>query len=313
MEILEVSYNEYAEVIRAPYHVFGSADFNYLNRNKCDEVFFILFRDGKYRLGIIGGIRDKAFVSPISAPFGGYSFISDDIRLQYIEEATKLLENWAVRKQFTSISMTLPPSIYGSSFIAKQFNCLWRQGFNVAESDLNYSFQLEDLNDTYLDRIWYNARKNLRISTNSGLEYIKCISQKEKELAYDIIRKNRESRGYPLRMTWEQVSDTIQIINADFFLINNIDHTPIASAIIFHVSESVVQVIYWGDLPGHTESKPMNFLSFKVFEYYKSEGKRVVDIGPSTEHSLPNYGLCEFKEGIGCRIDPKYMLIKKLD
>jgi hypothetical protein len=312
MEVFEVSAKEYAEVIKTPYHVFGSAPFNNLNKDKCEEVFYLLFREGKYRLGIIGGYREKTFFSPISAPFGGYSFVSEDIRLQYLEEATRLLEEWAVRKEFFSISMTLPPSIYDSGFLSKQLNCLWRQGFEISEIDLNYSFDLGGFDDRYIERIWYNARKNLRISINAGLKFTKCKTDEEKEMAYEVIRKNREGHGYPLRMSWQQVIDTSKIIEAEFFLVYNEEQIPIASAVVFHISETVVQVIYWGDLQGYSELKPMNFISYKVFEYYKSSGKKVVDIGPSTEHSLPNYGLCEFKEGIGCQIDPKYTLIKKL-
>jgi hypothetical protein len=56
MEILEVSPGEYAEVIDEPNHVFASAAFNNLNADKCDEMFYLLFRDGKYRLGLIGEI-----------------------------------------------------------------------------------------------------------------------------------------------------------------------------------------------------------------------------------------------------------------
>jgi lipid II:glycine glycyltransferase (peptidoglycan interpeptide bridge formation enzyme) len=113
-------------------------------------------------------------------------------------------------------------------------------------------------------------------------------------------------------MSWEQVKSTVRLIKADFFIVYSEKQLPLASAIVFQISKAVVQVIYWGDLQGYSELKPMNFISYKVFEYYKSSGKKVVDIGPSTEHSMPNYGLCEFKEGIGCRIDPKFTMIKKL-
>lgn len=313
MEILEVSPKEYAETIKTPYHVFGSAAFNVLNSNKCAGVFYLLFREGKFRLGIIGGIRDNVFYSPFSAPFGGYSFISGDIRIQYIEEAIRLLKNWAIEKRFSSISITLPPAVYDSNFITKQINCLWRQGFTISEADLNYSFELEYFDDDYQEQIWYNARKNLRISFNAGLQFRKCTTDDEKLLTYNIISKNRESRGHPLRMSWQQVNDTMLIIQSDFFLVYNGNPSPVASAIVFHVNASSVRVIYWGDLPGYPEMKLMNFLSFKVFEYYKTSGKKIVELGISTENSVPNYGLCEFKEGIGCRIDPQFTFIQKLN
>lgn len=312
MEILEVGVNEYAEVIKTPYLVFGSAAFNDLNRNKCDEVFYLLFREGKYRLGLVGGLRNNSFHSPFSAPFGSYSFLSGDIRLQYIEEAIRLLKNWAIEKRFSSISITIPPGVYDNNFIAKQINCFWREGFIISEVDLNYSFELEYFDNNYPDHIWHNARKNLRISLKAGLQFRHCTTGNEKKVVYDIISSNRESRGHPLHMSWEQITDTVPVIPADFFLVYTHESAPVASAIVFHVSESCVRVIYWGDLQGYPELKLMNFLAFKVFEYYKSYGIKIVELGISTEHSVPNYGLCEFKEGIGCRIDPQFTFIQKL-
>ena len=35
-------------------------------------------------------------------------------------------------------------------------------------------------------------------------------------------------------------------------------------------------------------------------------------IGPSTESSIPNYGLCEFKESIGCEINQKFTFSKEI-
>jgi hypothetical protein len=312
MEILEVDVKGYTDFIISPYHAFGGASFNDLNKHKCDKVFYLLFKNGKYRLGIIGGIRDGIFYSPYSAPFGGFSYISEDIRIQNLEGAVELLEFWAKEKGFSSIKIILPPPIYEGSFIAKQVNCLWRAGFRISGVDLNYSYDLNIFDDNYPEFIWYNARKNLRISLNSGLQFKVCYSEDEKKLAYDIISKNRESRGFPLRMLWQQVYDTVQIISADFFLVTNDKQTPVASAIVFHVSSTIVQVVYWGDIQGYSEIKPMNYLSYKVFEHFKSIGMKAVDIGPSSENSVPNYGLCEFKEGIGCKIDLKYTFTKDL-
>jgi len=57
----------------------------------------------------------------------------------------------------------------------------------------------------------------------------------------------------------------------------------------------------------------MNFLSFNVFNYYKDLGIEIIDIGHSTEDSIPNNGLCEFKESIGCSIGILYEFYKKFD
>jgi hypothetical protein len=57
----------------------------------------------------------------------------------------------------------------------------------------------------------------------------------------------------------------------------------------------------------------MNFLSYKIFEYYQSTGIPYIDIGHSTVDSVPNNGLCEFKESIGCSLGLLYEYYKKLN
>ena len=107
-------------------------------------------------------------------------------------------------------------------------------------------------------------------------------------------------------MTWDQIQETVKVIKADFFIVQQAAGKAIAAAMVFHVAEKIVQVVYWGDLPDFAHLKTMNFLSYKVFEYYKSKEIRIIDIGPSTENSIPNFGLCEFKESIGCDITSKF-------
>ena len=51
------------------------------------------------------------------------------------------------------------------------------------------------------------------------------------------------------------------------------------------------------------------FSGYKPIKYYHSKGLKILDIGPSTENGIPNYGLCEFKENIGCTASLKYTFI----
>jgi hypothetical protein len=312
MEIVEAGHGEYAKVIPGPYHIFGSAAFNQVNEDKAESVHYLLFKDGKYRLGIIGGIRNNHFVSPFSAPFGGFSFLHPDIRISYIDEALQLLTGWAAAKKLAAIKITLPPGIYQESFVAKQVNSLYRNGFAIEKTDLNYAYNLHHFDENYAASIWYNARKNLKIALAGNFSFRLCETVDEKETAYHIIQQNREARGFPLRMTWQQVQLSASVIPADFFLVSNSKVKPVAAAVVFHLKPGVVQVIYWGDLPEYAAHKTMNFLSFKVFEYYRQLKMDIIDIGPSTENSVPNYGLCEFKESIGCDISCKFSFTKPI-
>ena len=146
-----------------------------------------------------------------------------------------------------------------------------------------------------MEHIWHNARKNLKIAIDNQLAFKKCNTDDEKYLAYQIIEKNRSAKGFPLKMTWEQILETTKIIESDFFLLSDQENIPIASSIIFKSNSNIMQVIYWGDIPEYSNLKAMNYLAFKISEYYKKSPIHYIDIGPSTNNSIPNFGLCEFQ------------------
>ena len=89
-------------------------------------------------------------------------------------------------------------------------------------------------------------------------------------------------------MSWEQVQETIRITEHDIFLLNK-KGKDVAAAIVFCVNKDVYQVIYWGDIDGYSEERPMNLLAENVYEFYQQKGIQVLDIGPSTENGVPNY------------------------
>jgi hypothetical protein len=314
MEIIELDYLEFDKIFSTPNFIFGTGVFCNMNIYKVDSVHYLAFKKKKYRVGIIVGITNNIIKSPFSAPFGGFVYLNQEFGISYFEEAIRCLVLWSKNKGLNKIEITLPPGIYGESVLSKQINALFNMGFDFSQVDLNHVIELKLLNDSDFYKksiISYNARKNLRIAFESGLSFIACSEDNQKKLAYSIIKKNRNSKGFPLRMSWDQVYSTSKIVESDFFLVETVDNISIASALVFHINNEVVQVIYWGDLSEYSNSKPMNFLAYHIFEFYKKMGKKFVDIGPSTENSIPNYGLCDFKESIGCETQPKFAFVKK--
>jgi lipid II:glycine glycyltransferase (peptidoglycan interpeptide bridge formation enzyme) len=313
MEIVELDYLEFGKIFSTPNFIFGSGVFCNLNRDKVDSLHYLAFKNKKYRMGITIGIKNNIARSPFSAPFGGFVVVTEDVGILYFEEAVSCLIDWSKNMGIIRIEITLPSRIYGESVFSKQTNALFTQGFTYSKVELNHVYDLKLFNaDDYIRNISYNGRRNLRIAFESGLRFIYCLEEYQKKLTYSIVKENRNAKGFPLRMTWDQISGTSRYIKSDFFLVESDDKTPIASAVVFQINNEVFQVIYWGDLPDYSALKPMNFLAYNIFEFYMKKGMKFVDIGPSTENSIPNYGLCEFKESIGCTVVNKSTFSKEL-
>lgn len=302
MYIREVSAEEYKGCLARHPHIYNTTGFAELNRQKVAHVRYLLFEDTKTRFGIILGEKDTAFFSPFSAPFGGFSPIKNQ-RLEYLDEAVAELKEYG-RTHGKRIVITLPPSLYDPRLTTHTINVLSRRA-TLRHVEINYHFDLS-LMERYDEIIERNAKKNLKRAMNEDFEFRHIGTDDPKGMAeaYDIIRRNREEHGYPLRMTLEDVMKTTRLIPADFFILSH-EGTGAAAAQVFQTAEDIYQVIYWGDIRRYSDLRPMNRLVYHVFDFYNKKGAHILDIGPSTEGGVPNYGLCNFKESIGCGASTK--------
>ena len=303
MKITELSSEEYDRLYK-PQHVFNSVRFAELNREKADDIRYLSFDDTKHRFGMVLGRRGDRLLSPFSAPFGGFT-TNGTQHLACMEEAVQLLIDYA-KERGLKLCITLQPLVYDETQLSKWVGVMARK-MRVEHVDLNYHVDLTRI-PRYEDFIDRSARKNLHHALKENFRLTKLNSGCREQVAraYDIIRRNREERGFPLRMTLEQVWQTVSnVVRADFFVLEH-DGNDVAAAQVFHVAEGVAQVVYWGDIREFSALRPMNRLTYSLFLHYHDEGLHILDIGPSTENGIPNYGLCDFKENIGCSVTLKY-------
>lgn len=305
MQIKEVSLEEYAGLPLKHAHVFNSVDFSRLNAHKADRLHCLVFEEeGKCKYGITLGEREGWLLSPFSAPFGGFSH-GKSVHLESLDAAAEALVYYAKDKE-KRLRVVLPPLFYEQHFLSETVNVLSRHA-TLSYIDINYHFPIQHFSD-YENHIARNARKNLRHAEDCNFEFVAVWRGDRDGLrqAYEVIRRNREEHGYALRMSLDDVEKTVNLIDADFFLLRH-EGENVAAAQVFRVAEGIAQVIYWGDLRAYSALRPMNMLAYRVFEHYSRQGLQVLDIGPSTEHGTPNYGLCDFKTGIGCVASPKFV------
>jgi len=233
-----------------------------------------------------------------------------DCKAKIIDNAILILNEWIINKRYLKVIIGLPPLHFNNQFQTRLINGLRNNSFKIQQLNVNHHFQIPSgrFEDSYSKMLQSNAKKNLKNSFKNELKFIQLEKQDFKR-AYNIIAINRAVKQKPLKMSLEQIMEITSLTKVDSFVVMN-QNQDVASAIVFHLSKEVVQVIYWGDNPSFSEMRSMNFLSFELFKYYKSAGIRTVDVGISTENSIPNYGLCEFKESIGCEISLKYLMSK---
>ena len=294
--------------------IFNSPQFNHLDKYKADEVKYLLFNaKGKNKFAFCIGVRGNEVYAPFSAPCSTVVPLHNKYSLESLESAIVAFDDWQKKLGYNKVRLILPPDFYNYKVVTAMQNILLRYGYSIMCHDINYALNLEQLSRCeYSAGLPNNGRKNLRIALESNLQFFKCQDINDKEEAYNIIKINRQRRGFPLRMTWEQVSETIKIVNHDMFIVKK-DGIGIASALVYQVTEDICSVVYWGDIEGVSTVKPINFLAYQLIQYYTKKGIKILDIGISTEDGIPNYGLCDFKESIGCFLSSKIIFTEYND
>ena len=314
IEAREITHDQYGCLFNrhalTPYDTTG---FNLLNRLRADGgVRFLEFDNdkGEPLCGIIAGVRDRVLMCPYSAPFASPTWLATPT-LALATAVAGALVRYA-HQQNAGVNLFMPPSLYGSADTrAKWQMALRAAGLTEAYADINYHFDTSLLPvDRNLEALMgHHARAYIRRARRRGLA---CSVCDDPARAYDIIRRNREERGYPLRMSFSQVQHTIsECVKADWFIVGSEQAGDCAAALVYRLTDDTAQVIYWGDIPGLSGGEhSMLVLAEGVFAHYAASGVRYVDIGPASEEGIANAGLCNFKEIIGCTatLKPRYVL-----
>jgi hypothetical protein len=277
-------------------HVFKKKEFIELNRQKCSELHYLDFGGVSIILGEKGG----EFYSHFSAPFGGFSSLQKNPSLEAMENACEKLYEW-IKGKNKKCHITLPPLFYYESFISKCTSAMQRGGFKIEYGDLNYHFDL-----TEQIKMQHNAKNAWNIANRNNLHLILANNNDSMQTAHCIIANNRKERGYPPHLSLEEFCETAKAtnINLDCFLAYA-NKEPIAAALVFTIEPKRAFVVLWGDNREKKVLHPMNFLAISMAEHYKSLDYLSLDLGPSSKNGIPNYGLCSFKESLGCKLTLK--------
>ncbi|MCC6242222.1 MAG: hypothetical protein IT353_05245 [Gemmatimonadaceae bacterium] len=303
MVVDEVDAEEFRATIPTPFSVFDSVAFSQLNAARAERIAFLVFRDRRPRFGLVVGEQRGVLKAPFSAPFACISAVFADEKTAPYAALGQSLAAYARHRSMDRVRLTLPPNVYDEHHLSAVHNSLFLAAFQPTVVDLNFHYALDRFSESYEATLDIKARQKLRAALRSGLSFEQTT---DLDLTYRIIQDNRAAKGYPLRMTLDGVRETSRVVAVDCFVVRDANHTPVASALLYHVRSSIVQLIYWGNVPDSDGLRPMNFLAFHLLAHYKSMGFTLLDFGPASENGIPNVGLCDFKRSIGCTASSKF-------
>jgi len=234
-------------------------------------------------------------VSPLRAPFGSYQFVSTikPVTLyKFLEFTLARLHEQGVN-EFT---ITNPPAAYLPGMIDLLTTFLLNNEFEVCEAEVGTFLRV---NEDFRDGLSRRESRCLRKAERAGLKF-RVVPTHELEAIYTFVLACRTERGYDLSIDWETLRKTVETF-PDRFLLFGVMHDSIlaAASIAINVGNGVLVNFHPAHPRDYDHLSPVVMLLDGMINYGRENGYRLLDLGTSAIDGEPNFGLLDFKLGVG--------------
>ncbi len=252
-------------------------------------------------------INGARAVSPLRAPFGSYQFASlmRPVTLyNFVEFTLARLHDQGIDE----LEITNPPTAYlpGMSDLLSTF--LINQGFEISTAEAGAVFEVKNdfrkgLND------W--ERRRIGQAEKAGLVY-RLVPMDDLESVYSFILACRTERGYDLSIDWETLRKTVEAFPERFILFGVMHQSVMAAAAIaINVGNGVLVNFHSAHPRDYDHLSPVVMLLAGMVNYGRENGYRLLDLGTSAVEGKPNFGLLDFKMGVGATVTSKFTFRKR--
>lgn len=234
--------------------------------------------------------------SPARGTFAGLSF---DVDLKFRDLFTFFegVESALLAKGAKSLEVLPAPQAHDASSFAKQVYLLRLFGFETIQCDLNQSLEID--NRSLSERMSYGNLKRLRKCNREGL-VARQLPQSALPQVYETLAINRASKGNSMSMTLAQLQEMVDTLPENVLLFGCPNGGQLAAAALcLRLSPYVLYVFYWGDRPEYASHSPVVAIADSIYHYGREHGYKILDVGTSTIDRELNFGLLEFKRGLG--------------
>jgi len=266
--------------------------------------FSALGSDGAMLASLTLASSGEVWSSPITGAFGGVAVAGDRAPDAAVFEIAEVATGWLASEGAARAVVRLAPDAFDDPAAAALENALFRNGWRLDQADINYHLPVT-APEVFLRRLSETKQKEIRRLRRSGAVF-RALPLGKGLRAYEVIAENRAARGFPMTMGWAQVQAlAVALPERVTFWTAERDEAILAGAICLQITPSYAYVFYWGEASAFRKESPVLLLAEGLIADHHRRGFAILDLGTSTDQSVPNPGLIAFKEGLGCRASGK--------
>jgi hypothetical protein len=240
-------------------------------------------------------LENEVAYSPLRMSFGGIAS-SADLSYADTEQLVDFLISFCKNQKIKTLRIASYPFSYAPDVSAMTTHIFLQKGFCITRYELTHFLILEG---SFESRLHHSARRRLKKCRKHKFNF-ELWNNPNLRFVYDFIAQNRQRKNYPVSMSFESFQKTLTSFPENylvFVLKNKAEIIALTVAVI--INRDILYNFYPADKEEYLSYSPMIMLLEGVYHFAQKQGFRLLDLGISTENSLPNYGLIRFKENLG--------------
>lgn len=274
------------------------------------KEIWVLFAEGKEGIAIMISLflENSAVYSPLRMSFGGI-IAKDDLEYIHIEYFVDFVLSFCKEQKAEFLQITGYPFSYAPNLSNLVTQIFLQKGFQITKSELTHFLTVEN---TFESKLHLSALRRLKKSKKNGFVF-ELWEKPNLEFVYEFVSNNRKRKGYPVSMNFESFAKTLQTFPEQYltFVLKNKQEI-IALTVAVVINRRILYNFYPADKEQYLQYSPTIMLLEGVFNFAQQQGFQILDLGISTDNSLPNYGLIRFKENLGCQSALKLSFVSYL-
>lgn len=257
--------------------------------------FYILNNKLKVCEGIFHlSIYENIGYSALKAPFGSID-VSSSISTHVLDEYFDFILNWCLTYGLQAIKIRHYPHCYDQEGSVLIQNSLFNKGFEIINTDVGQYINI--LPDT--PAFSRSARIKMNKCKRAGFMF-KVLEKSHLKEAYFLLKACKDRKSYPTNIGLEDLEKSFLKFPDRYLIFGVMDNRILISAsICVVINNSILYDFSHGHLWEYRKFSPVVLLVDGILHYCFKEDYKILDLGLSTDNSIINTGLYDFKSRLG--------------